>query len=1430
MNAEDMKALRNGTLSAKRRAELSINAESPELTRLRGEENFAVARISWMDDELGKQRVDDVLRNERLREAQQKLQAARARLLQGTVREQTYEERMKFQRMVRLLGEAEDVTPSVARDKLEVKQRQDLKDLQEMTDRLLYDPQGFRKRFGVNLETEGAMEWQLKQWHYSTYNYSKLSKFHAGGMIRWMEKFNATKLPIVKWSLDDFTTLYKTIVMAKVSTMLRIPLADEATRFITEGINPLVAWKKARMLKDFDKMPGDIQFHMSDLIRQVSDGPYMLLDYKHKDAWKNYQNIVNKARRDPTYARFLLGKWMTESEGGQSTMLRQIDECLRGTESSDENLRKLVGNYMRLAGEEVIGGRAYNIDVFKAWYSLGYRKDGGLRKTGMGTHRFIRYSDDTMDTVVPKVNEDFDQVFVNPTERAAGGPAIKPEDIYPQPKGGVKGGVRGDSGGLIDGLYKFYDYYYTHPTLGKHWKPQIWKNEWAELLSKGTIPEDMLYGKTYRGLKGFFDGNEAKEAWKAIDDLKPGSTITTWDGKKIKLGNEREDLDLIQSWRPQVWGQQSIMEGESVNIATKARDGLYSILDYAGSKMNEMVYANAFSESKDAMVSEMAGNLGRKLTDAEIISIEEKAHFTARAYMERVMFTNVTYGGEDFMRNLILFLPAYRQFATYWAPYLAKHPLLLSMVYRANKDKEKMKFHMGGYEFNLGSMSFLMNQSDTKDKPWKNLTGFLPSGAPIMTTAVSAMAHRYRNEKDNAWGSLAGNWPFEFSGEYSALNSPIDKLYFAAFGTTLPWPFGSDPEKNLYYAIQIQNESIRKHDVLMTGDYAMWKVRVNKLLEGGWNFFVPLRARVDDSDVQNMMTGRRDYTAAKTPEEIAAVLNRPGMELFRTFLEWQNLPDYERLDYAALHPEIAAFAVSGYSAGDNPNANRGILYSKFKNFGVADPQGYMNRVDDWWVMVDKVSAAKIARAKKVEEETWWYQYKADHAGRHDLDRLQTEWETSTGAFSAQGPEQGSNNFYTQGKRGLKVLSKALDAKLLGITDPYTGITYNAGDPLNDAYRLAKFMDQVGGATRARLKFSPNYEMYVLAKQTEQRYEVQNVVKDLTEQRMASRMTTEQIRDLGYSEKDTAFLFGAVRALDNLWNETDAVVKAFDGGYASSEGRIERKRAIIKQNAMIHSSALTERFFGDNVAALFGDTYLTKPMWERADFIELDKMDPEEKEMFLHLTTELDPETGKPRLSVPYMPDDASRLVQEVKVLGYIPVTKNGRTTWLARVRLGDVGTRGGTGTTGVVGTISVKAPSLAPTIQMSFKQTRKFFEQSYSATPKSLTAVTAWREKLKAAKIPAWAETLIEEDLRAESWKSWLAAATGGRKNLRDTINVAYGDAPGMSAETGLGVNWKTALRNYGDTLAQLSPAFAEEWERYNGDNQMVNSILDWKL
>jgi hypothetical protein len=1147
--------------------------------------------------------------------------------------------------------------------------------------------------------------------------------------------------------------------------------------------------------------------------------------------------MVTTARRDATYAEYLRGRRMLDPAmggAGRAQMKAEIDAFLK--EPGNVELKKMVRQYLAAAKNPAFANQADEM-VFKAWYSMGLREGGGLRNTAIQTNRVISYNDEAgthMDVALQKHPERY---YDNQVEGATGGQAVteraKPRSTEPpkpvqggmhtvtEPYGGEHQiqlpGVKGDAQGLVDALYRKYSYWYDHPIVGKHWRPvNGWartseQEAWDAELKKGRIPTDMMFGKAYDGL---FDGKEAKKAWSEIGHLKEGEAFKTWDGRTIV-----PTADDVKRWRPMLFGQRTF-SGTNPTFVHGARDAVYGILDYSGSKMNEMVYAHAFDKQRTALMDfalrQKVAEFGKdaELTEDEIRAIEKRAHFSARNYMERVMFTNVSYGGEDFLRNLVMFLPAYRQFATYWASYLAKHPFALSLVYRMNRDQDHLKVNAGDFELDFRRMSFLINQGNPspngKITPMQELTGWLPNGGPLLTFPVSAMAHAERGNKDNVWGNLAGKWPFNFSSEYSAMNSPLDKIFYGAFGKTLPWPFGTDPSKNAWRAIQIQNEALRDHDQRISGKEAMWKVRMNRLLEGGFNFVSPVGGRIVDSDVEAMIAGKQKYNAAKTPKEAAAILNDPKMKIFKTYLKWQNLPSYEQLDFMAKHPEIVPYAVSGYAAGSNPSGNVGLLYSDMADAGVPDPELYIQRVDEKYRQLNKVLQAEQMRKDESNEAEWWNTYKTEHSDDHSIERLQNEYENSTGAFGPGG------NFFIQGKRGLAWYRAAMHQKYAEARDPYVGISNNTGD----AYRVAKFMDEMGGAGRALLQMSPNYEMYVLQKAKENQSQVLDLVKNYAKQKMTTHLTRDQIIGVGYTPEQADELSMYVSSIDRLWTAADAQVAQYQGGYASSQGQAVRRTALEAQNALIHTNALTEKFLGDNIVGLLASTYLTKPAYARPDYVRLDKMNPVEAKTFMHLTEEVDPKTGAVRLDVPYEPLNAAKLKAQGEVLGYQPkVDAIGRTSWYAIIRMGNV-----------VGTIPAKAPAEAKTITMNRQMVQQFVTNFIASQPDTPEAVNAWRKQLKSMPMPKWASQVAEEDLRAAAWKAWLSAAATARRELRDTPNEYYGGAPGFTTSSKFGKSWKETLTTYGEYFSTLSPSFKAEWEQYNANNQMTNAILDWYL
>jgi hypothetical protein len=479
--------------------------------------------------------------------------------------------------------------------------------------------------------------------------------------------------------------------------------------------------------------------------------------------------------------------------------------------------------------------------------------------------------------------------------------------------------------------------------------------------------------------------------------------------------------------------------------------------------------------------------------------------------------------------------------------------------------------------------------------------------------------------------------------------------------------------------------------------------------------------------------------------------------------------------------------------------------------GVADPVGYTDRLDKKYVMIDRVIEAMDARVDRDAEYKWWDQYAKMHGQDHDYYRIKNNWENSTGDFAEGGA------LYAQGKIGMKAWQDRINTKFVGIDDPFYGISNFTGD----AFRFAKLLDEAGGPAKKLLQMSPNYEMYELQKLKANVVNTQEILKGYTETRMSTRLTDEQIFAAGYNRGDVAEIQKAVVTIDRMWDSADIAMEKYGKyGYATTEGRAIRKKAILTQNQLIDSTPLLKGFLGNNIAQLYGTTYLTKPVWERADFVRLDDMDKTEREMFYHLTSEKDPVTHKVRWDGLFLPEKEKRQLEAAQVISYVPVKKNGNiVSWRAKVRIGDV-----------IGTVATKAPPEAKTIELSWQQARNVMQQAFESAGVTKQANDQWRKTMQAANLPTWAEDLIEEGIRAEGWTYYLKWATKARKALRTTINEYYDDTPGFSLQSKFGLQWKKQMLNYGTYLGRVSPLFGREYRKLNGNNEMINSILGWYL
>jgi hypothetical protein len=1182
-----------------------------------------------------------------------------------------------------------------------------------------------------------GMSWQLMQWHKMRYNPHKTAKFLGGRTLRTSEMISAYKFGGVV-SADDATNFYKSLIMLRVSTMLRIPLADEATRLAMLGINPLRAWKKAKELIRLDKYPKDQMSAISTLFKMAVDDE-IVIAFGEKGFRTAYYNYATNSRRSQEYLWWYFGRLLgpQRQESAVKSWLASTD--VAGNEKLAEIMQQLVAEQ----------------DWNKAWLALGAAQNGPLRGTALHTFR------------VSKLD-------VQATKELAEGERS-----------------------WVDALDHMFTYFHDHPVFGKHWQlddarvPHDVKKVVVDTVGDPSLKsfrkfqEAMTHGGPENLGVGF---GEIRVTGIHDDDIRALRKAIS------EASTETERLSL----QPVIAGRRAPTIDANLPVIGRLQHAVFHILDVVGKKLNEAVYTSSFE-------AELANLRKLRTTNAEYslmsdLELETRAHFQARKFTEEMMFNGSVYFGEDILRNIFMFLPAYRQFAEFWLPRIIKNPMLGSLVYRANRDKENLEYQQipgTDLQINIGQVSFLINQGDGA------VSGWLPSGGPLLTMPISYMATKYAGQ-DSIWGELPTHWPFEFATPFRALNSPLDKMFYGVTGRRLPWPLGTDPTKDPWRELQAVRKDALEGKWPKDEKSYNYANRLKALVEGGWNFLVPWSMRISDPDVEKMVMARKEYSSAQTPAQVAEILNRPENKVFKEFVTWQNTPSWEQLDYLKTHPKIIPFMVSGY---ENPNIGQqgrvGWLWSEMRKIGIANPDYYVNRLDERFDNFYRVIGAEDARKERDAEVKWWESYKRRHSEDHDIERLDNEWQTSTGAFGPQG------SFYQQGKYGYVHYQELIDLKYGGISDTFTGISsYDT-----DAYRLAEFMDNAGGASRVLLQSSPNYEMYLYQKINKQKDAVKEIADSFLATREPTQLNPEQIKAAGYSQREAKQLAKAINFIDKLWDETDRRIRKYGKyGYATSAGRELRKRAIKTQNSLIRSSPITRRFLGDGPVSMLRSTYLTKPAWQRDDYINLDEMDPVERDTFYRLVE-------KKRYKGPYLPEESARVLPQGTVKGWVPVMQGGKISgWKVKVKMGPI-----------VGVMSSdKTPREATQIQLTLDEGIKLMQSSFERAGTTVAQNRAWRAKVK--KLPEWAQGLVFDSVRAEGWRFWLDFAAGQRRRIRDTINTYYSDTPGFSLQSKYGMQLKNELLRYGGYCARVSPEFGAEWRKYNGDNELVNSMLSWYL
>jgi hypothetical protein len=323
----------------------------------------------------------------------------------------------------------------------------------------------------------------------------------------------------------------------------------------------------------------------------------------------------------------------------------------------------------------------------------------------------------------------------------------------------------------------------------------------------------------------------------------------------------------------------------------KFHEALYGTLDAMSDDLKARLWARRYDDSMAILAKTR-----RDLSDQAASRLAARA---ASDYVDDTLYSAATTMGESLFRNVILFLPAYRQFYAYWGKVMAENPFLFGPIL---KDLQQIPGEvtldedtplvggvvgavndivggLGGGEdfkarFTIGPKSAIFLTGGVSGSEESFVIQNLPGGGPILTLPAAGMQEAFPK-------TFAGLYRvpfFSFSRPGQPMNRVFDRLFYAVTGKDMPWPAGSSPEArermvlNLVrmqyteYYRRLQNAATPEERALLEQilpkpdvERAAHELRALEGVSGFINFFTPFSVKVSNPELTTRMESERTY-------------------------------------------------------------------------------------------------------------------------------------------------------------------------------------------------------------------------------------------------------------------------------------------------------------------------------------------------------------------------------------------------------------------------------------------------------------------------------------------------------------------------------------------------------------------------------------------
>ena len=857
-------------------------------------------------------------------------------------------------------------------------------------------------------EAQPLLPAQRQMYGHSKVDVRLLMTWRSGKVARDLEEFNTHQLFGASWlTADKATSLFKTLILARVATAIRIVLGDEATRFLPEGINPMQARHHFKELLEYERttgkeiIPPNLRTSLKRLYGSIGRTNYAVVSPEDFEFLPAYNAALRQMNADP-----LVRQWRKNYSESRA---RALADRLGEKDSMDAALAET-----------------------KVWLTQEAYTEGTIAADHLSL-----------------------------TNRLWAG-ETKFKDAYSSY----------DSAAQLEAMRTAFETQNVE--------------EWADLVNSNL----QFYAENRYTKRSFADGSEAvSKDFRGVKNAPAKATVDI-DFTEVMptvIGRVGAGLDTGRWWSPQsLFG--NTMEGISGWI-TEATYGHYYVLErtrllaQAAERLGVkgLDPADIFGATKV-----MDETLGRETARQIMEDIERRAYTEGQRQVTRIMYTSGTAAAEDVLRNIVLFLPAQRQYLAYWATALVKHPWLALYFNRLNNAPDywtvdipftggtdmQAKIYMRGLLF---ATPGFQNDSTAK-KLYSMVPGMGLPGILVGTLVNAAEMAGWAEPKKYAEKLPGGNY---YNDMYRPLNASLSAASYA-LGTMIvgePTQFlpeqlaGTNADRlyNYSYLLKgILSKALKRGGFDAVGEssgsvfrglpwvdgkvgYAASVEGLKALIEAGWNYIVPGKMTIVDKDAQAFKDAEIKWMGLTTFEQRLQMIKDEDGTIWGKKMHFEGISDeVEKKAYLYQNSEITPYVVG--------------------SFKTVRPQGekydfdtlIQNTKDDF--ISTSTGSEVLALGKKIDSERKWFEETYLPAMK--------QGEKWTGNNVAGMPESLAGESTPISMSNLMRI-KANFEQGAGvweqgkITDPKTGIThYGIGTRGNmglENVGLAAELDDLGGA-------------------------------------------------------------------------------------------------------------------------------------------------------------------------------------------------------------------------------------------------------------------------------------------------------------------------------------------------------------------------------